>query len=252
MDKKTIIHFNTKIKATDRNRLTRENYCVPTNELDCKIKKTIKYAQDFFERNNRYPLLISECYYTIPNSMFADNEHYTDKWVENHYKACMENFDLNMEFFNSLEDAPFQKHLSVFCKKNKFKEILDLKEVSGKSGIYILVLDKYKQAYIGKSDDVKTRILHHWRTKKRFDRLLYGGVETSVLSIDSFGALDTTRIFYKPVRSKDIDEEERKYVASIKDDYLLNRSPGGLNAETDTTTRNLMLKTNIKKRNLFK
>lgn len=252
MEQKNIIHFNTKIKATDRNKLTRENYCVPSNELDYKTKKNIKNVQEFFERNNRYPLLVPECYYTIPNDVFADNEHYTDQWVERHYKACMENFDLNMNFFNSLEDAPFQKHLSAFCKKNNFKEIFDLKEIAEKSGVYILVLDKYKQVYIGKSDNVKKRILRHWSTKKEFSCLLYGRVETSVLSIDSFGALDTTRIFYKSVGWTDVDKAEGKFVAAVKGDYLLNRAPGGLNAETDAAMRNLALFANIKERKLNK
>ena len=253
MDNKNIIHFNTKLKATDRNKLTRENYCVPSNKVNYENKKNIKKAEEFFVKNNRYPLLISKCYYTIPNDIFADKEHYTEQWVDKHYKACMENFDLNMNFFNSLEEAPFQKYLSAFCKKNKFKEIFDLKEVSKKSGIYILVLDKYKQVYIGKADDdVKNRILQHWREKKEFDRLLYGRVETSVLSIDSFGALDTTRIFYKSVRSRNIDELESEMVAAFNGDYLLNRVSGGLNAETDATMRNLQLKANIKKRNLNK
>ena len=51
--------------------------------------------------------------------------------------------------------------------------------------------------YIGISNDIKKRILTHWGSKKDFDRLLFGKKENSVLSIDSFGALDTTRIFYK-------------------------------------------------------
>ena len=249
---KNIIHFNTKIKASDKNKLTRENYCVPSNELHYETKKTIKYAQEFFKQNNKYPLHIPEYYYAIPNDVFADNEHYTNQWVENHYKVCMENFDLNMNFLNSLEDAPFQKYLSAFCKKNRFKEIFDLKEVSGESGLYILVLDEYKQVYIGKSVDVKKRILRHWNAKKEFSRLLYGGVETSVLSIDSFGALDTTRIFYKPAGVRDIDKAEEKFVAALEGDYLLNRAPGGLNDKRSVAEIALQLKANIKKRNLNK
>ena len=250
MDEKYIIHFNAKIKASDRNRLTRENYCVPSNKAHNDTKKTIKRAQEFFAQNNRYPGLIPECYCNIPNDVFADNEHYTDKWVENHYRDCMENFDLNMKFFNSLEEAPFQKHLSTVCKKNKLKEIFDLNEVSGTSGIYVLVLDKYKQVYIGISNDIKRRILSHWSAKKEFDRLVFGNVNTSVLSIDSFGALDTTRIFYKPIGWSGIDKAEEKLVATMKTDYLLNRTAGGLNAETFSSIRNLALVANMKKRKL--
>ncbi len=59
----------------------------------------------------------------------------------------------------------------------------------------MLVLDEYKQVYIGQSTDIKSRILHHRSKKKPFDRLIFGSVENSILSIDSFGALDTTRIY---------------------------------------------------------
>lgn len=249
-DPTKIKHFGIWFDANSNVKLNRDSYCVPSKAVHSETKKTIKYAQEFFEQNNRYPMLVSECYYTIPNDVFSDSEHYTDKWVENHYKDCMENFDLNMNFFNSLEDAPFQKHLSAFVKKKRFKEIFDLKDVSGKSGIYILVLDKYKQAYIGKSDDVKKRILQHWSAKKRFDRLIYGKVETSVLSIDSFGTLDTTRIFYKDVGWRNIDEEEGKLVTAFKADYLLNRIAGGLNGETFSSIRNLAMLASMKKRKL--
>ena len=79
----------------------------------------------------------------------------------------------------------------------------DLNELAGKQGVYILVLDEYKQAYIGKSEaagGMKQRILNHWSKRKEFGRLLNGKVESSILSIDSFGALDTTRIFYKELK----------------------------------------------------
>ena len=33
-----INHFNVKVKKTERNRLTRDNYCIPSNELDYKDK----------------------------------------------------------------------------------------------------------------------------------------------------------------------------------------------------------------------
>ena len=61
----------------------------------------------------------------------------------------------------------------------------------------MMVLDKYKQAYIGKSDNIEQRIRHHWSQNKSFDRTLFPmyAVEKSVFSIDFFRALDTTRIY---------------------------------------------------------
>lgn len=245
----------TKIKHfgiwVDTNRLTRENYCIPSNKVHRETKANIKRAQELRAQNIERPLFIMEYYWNIPNDIFADSAHYTDKWVEKHYEDCMKNFDLNMKFFDSLDAAKFQKHLASFFKRNKFIEVSDLQEVNDIRGIYVLVLDEYKQAYVGKSENIKKRILRHWSDKKEFDRLIHGQVDTSVLSIDSFSALDTTRIFYKPVKwYNDIDDVEKKIVAGVNPDYLLNRTAGGLNGETFSSIRNLALIANMKKRKL--
>lgn len=242
---KYLLHFHVKIKRTDRNKLTRENYCIPTNQLDYKEKKNIRVAKEIHERGKGEPTLIPEFYYNIPNRVFADEEHYTDEWVEEHYKACMENFDLNMAFFSKIDYDAFDKYLQRFIKKNKFTQTDDLNELSGKQGIYILVLDEYKQAYIGKSEaagGMKQRILNHWSKRKEFGRLLNGKIESSILSIDSFGALDTTRIYYKELKwFQNADEIEEKLVDSFPCDYLLNRVAGGINAEYSHAARNLRL-----------
>lgn len=242
---KFFYHFHVKIKRTDRNKLTRENYCIPTNQLDYKEKKNIQVAKEIHERRKGEPTLIPEFYYNIPNRVFADEEHYTDEWVEEHYLACMENFDLNMAFFSKIDHDTFDRYLQRFIKKNKFIETDDLNELSGKQGIYILVLDEYKQAYIGKSEaagGMKQRILNHWSKRKEFGRLLNGKVESSILSIDSFGALDTTRIFYKELKwYQNADEIEERLVDSFSCDYLLNRVAGGINAEDSQAARNLRL-----------
>lgn len=244
-----ITHFKTRIKRSDKNKLTRENYCVPTTEVSYKVKKNIKIAKEFFKSNNRYPGLVPDYYCNIPNNIFADEEHYTEEYVESHYNDCMKNFDLNMQFFASLDSEKFNKHLLSFVKRNRFKEIDDLQTVSQIEGIYILVLDKYNQAYIGISSDIKRRILSHW-SRKKFDHLICGRVEESILSIDSFGALDTTRIFYKPCGWREKDKVEEKFVAKFKSIYRLNRVAGGFNGEEERTLRNVVLSANVQKRNL--
>ena len=251
-----IIHFKTKIKKSDRNTLTRENYCIPKKELDYSEKHNIKVAMEFIKTHKRPPLLCPKCYYEIPNKYFEDTEHYTDEFVESHYKRCMENFDLNMAFFSKLDNEKFNKCLDKFIDKYKFIEIDDLEKVNGCNGVYILVLDKYKQVYIGvsySSKGIKNRILQHWSKKKEFGRLLNGDVETSILSIDSFGALDTTRIFYKPLDwSYGMYEYEEKLVSSFKSDYRLNRVAGGINDEENSTIRNMKLLSSIQERKLKK
>lgn len=222
-----IIHFKTKLKKTDRNILTRENYCNPTKEIDYKDKKNIKIAKNFIAENKKASLFITKYYYEIPNEIFEDNEHYTDEFVKSHYENCMKNFDLNMKFFERLDHNNFNEYLMVFIKKNKFIETDDLNVLNNKTGVYILVLDKYNQVYIGLSestDGIKKRILQHCSTRKEFSRLLYGDVNTSILSIDSFGALDTTRIFYKELKwFQNIHEYKERMVREFKKDYRLNR-----------------------------
>lgn len=240
-----IVHFNTKLKKNDRNQLTRDNYCIPKKEIGYKDKKNIQIAKNFIEKNGRPPLLFPQYYCNIPNSVFEDEEHYTDEYVEEHYKDCIRNFDLNMRYFENLNFDLFNKHLTSFVNRNRFIEITDLSDVSDKIGAYILVLDKYKQVYIGISNSkkgIKGRILQHWSKQKEFGQLLYGSVETSILSIDSFGALDTTRIFYKELNwYQDFDEYEKKIIDKFKPEYCLNRVVGGLNAECDGSLRNLQL-----------
>ncbi len=249
-----IIHFHTKLKKTDRNYLTRENYCVPTNEIDYKEKRNIQLAKELTQKNGRPPLLCPPCYCDIPNKYFKDEEHYTDEYVKTHYAECMENFDLNMQYFAKLDFDKFNKYLLNFVKRNKFVEIIDLADVANKIGAYILVLDKYKQVYIGisKSDKgVKGRIIQHWSAKKPFGRLLYGKVDTSILSIDSFGALDTTRIYFKELKwYQDLDKYEEQIVNKFKPEYRLNRVAGGINSEEEGMIRNLRLNASMQNRQL--
>ena len=117
-----------------------------------------------------------------------------------------------------------------------------------------MALDKYKQVYIGISvseQGIKGRILKHWRKQKEFDRLIYGRIENSIISIDSFGALDTTRIYYKEIpKGVDLDDYERKLVDAFKPEYRLNRVAGCINGESNGMLRKLKLITLAKKRTL--
>ena len=97
-------------------------------------------------------------------------------------------------------------------------------------GYYIIVLDKYKQVYIGKTIDIHRRIRQHWTTQKPFDRTLFPihAVTSSVFSIDFFRALDTTRVYawrtswlYLPEQT-----EEGQLIHNFPAKYLVNRLGG--------------------------
>ena len=108
------------------------------------------------------------------------------------------------------------------------KEVTDLNKWDGVGGIYVMVLDDYRQAYVGVTQSmggIKERIRQHWSKTKQFDRLLWGSVTESIISIDSFRALDTTRIF--AARSSDPWSIEEKMMKTFPKGYLLNRLMGG-------------------------
>ena len=171
-------------------------------------------------------------------SYFEDESHlyYSDDWCTKHQKDVLENFDINMDRFAELDEIEFESHLtSVISKYPKMVEVTDLNEWDGVSAIYVMVLDRFLQVYVGiaeSSRGLKGRIRDHWSTNKQFDRLLFGSVEQSKLSIDSFRALDTTRIF--ALETNKAEKFENSVLELFPSKFVLNRVAGGRpNNETD-------------------
>ena len=79
----------------------------------------------------------------------------------------------------------------------------------------------------------KEKILKHWKVKPKFDRLLFGNVHQSVIMYDSYGALDTTRIYviYETDKNK-IDKIEEKLVKETPSEYQANRIGGGIHLDS--------------------
>lgn len=174
---------------------------------------------DIFEKETNK---ISEQSYL--NLKFKNNDK---QFIEEQTKRIKYNYQLNMKYFNSLNRNEFNEYLIKYMSQNDFIEIKDLKEYIGVSGIYVMVLDEYKQVYIGITDNgIKERIKQHWNAKKEPERLIFGQAFNSVLSIDSFGALDTTRIFVKT--SGNLYAIENKIVDEFDKRFLLNRTIGGI------------------------
>lgn len=165
----------------------------------------------------------------VAKNAYVDNSgtEYKKEWCEEYRKLCLQNFDLNMKYFSLLDNIDFNNTLIEFLEKyNKFCEVNNLLDYDSIAGYYIMILDEYKQAYIGKSDNVKKRIHQHWTAKKPFDRVLFPmyAVKTSVLSIDLFRALDTTRIY---VWKRNLaDGIEKKLIEAFPKMYCLNRIGG--------------------------
>lgn len=225
-----IVHFGVKINKTPRLLISRDNYAIIN-------KSNMANNEDYMRR---LPI-------EITSEIFEDEscKVYNDKWCEKHREDCLKNFDLNMQYMNNLSKDKFNKELNKLLKCRKFIQIHDLNDCDKIEGVYILVLDKYKQMYIGMSNNIKRRIMAHWSRKMPFDRLIYGSVENSALSIDSFGALDTTRIYIYPTYN--IYNEEKYLESKINSNFLLNRTSGGIGQDSDYMVEILA---NKKRRNL--
>ena len=161
-------------------------------------------------------------------SASIEGKVYSQSWCDKKLKDVKQNFELNMKYFNSLSNDEFNTALNMGLKKIKnFHEVTDLTTFWNKPGYYILVLDNYKQIYVGTTYNLTKRIKEHWLKKKPFDRLIFpaNAVTTSLISIDAFKALDTTRIFI--YQTKNIYSHEDNYISVFPAKFILNRVNGG-------------------------
>lgn len=201
-------HFGIKLRKSKYGmELVRENYAIINNKSSLPKNKFLENKGAYTDETGRY---------------------YTDEWCCAYRKLCLENFDLNMRFYQSLDHNKFQQSLTNFLSVHKeFEEISDLNKYNAISGYYILVLDKYCRVYIGTTMNIKRRILQHWAKVKAFDRLLLPmyNVDTSILSIDSFRALDTTRIFVYVTNNTYIQEDN--FINFFPSEFVSNRLAGG-------------------------
>ena len=162
---------------------------------------------------------------------YADEQGntYSETWCTEYRELCLKNYDLNMEYFSKLDPIAFETSLSSFLEKyKKFFEVFDLNDLVGIEGYYIMVLDKYKQVYIGKTKDIKKRIMEHWTKTRQFDRTLFPmyAWKTSTFSIDFFRALDTTRIFVW--KRKISDGVESELIRNFPSPFCSNRIGGDI------------------------
>lgn len=168
--------------------------------------------------------------------------YFEDDWLRNdpssweaHRAEVLRNFDLTMAYCERLPREAFLDALRAMCALFPcLEDVHDLNEWRGRCGAYVLVLDGYKQFYVGQTTapgGIRQRILVHWQKKPAFDRMLSGPAERSIMSVDCFRALDTTRIF---AASCDVPGDlERAIQECLPEAYCANRTragdlPGGL------------------------
>lgn len=190
-------------------------------------KYALKLNREEFAVINQTPSLPKFQSLVESNAYDKSGKKYRLEWCEEYRKLCLQNFDLNMKFFSMLDKESFRRAITLFLQKYRgFKPVEDLSRYSEVEGYYLMVLDEYKQAYIGKTKDIKRRIMQHWSRNKPLDRILLPmyAVESSCLSIDCFRALDTTRIF--AWKRNEADRVEARLITSFPKEFLCNRIGG--------------------------
>lgn len=158
---------------------------------------------------------------------FTKGKIYSEELCLKLINSCDQNYDLSMEYFKRLSINEFNQEIDLFVRKYDFKQVYDLSNYSNKKGYYLMVLDKYLQLYLGTSTDIKKRIIRHWSNTLPLDRVIHWSAEVSKISIDSFRALDTTRIFIK--ESNDVYIDENNYINEFSNKFTCNRTSGGNN-----------------------
>ena len=208
-----------------------------TNLLSYKAPRSVILMQRFVNNEFREKTY-SIRDYLVSCSIFDDERYPYISPVKKDIQinAALYNYDLNMAYYQSLDAEKYQKEIQVFKINNpNFIEIKDFEEVKDLSGIYIMILEKYHQIYIGiTTKPFPVRIKQHWQSSKPLDRLIFGDVNNSILSIDSFRHLDTTRILVLPINSID-DQALKEYEydliqSAFSKEFISNRCDGGLSS----------------------
>jgi hypothetical protein len=159
-------------------------------------------------------------------SFLSDGNPYSNSIYEKLISNALLNFDLSMLYFESLCINEFKDAITSFIHTfTSFKSVNDLNNYQNNSGYYLMVLDRYKQAYIGTSGNIKIRILTHWSKKMPIDRLVFGNPMNSIMSINSFKAFDTTRIYALVDDEKFVHEDS--LMRFIPEKFMCNRTIGG-------------------------
>ena len=101
----------------------------------------------------------------------------------------------NIETLTKIDKCAFEAELNRIVEKYHFKEVNDIS--SYKKCLYLVVLDEYRQFYIGKAvTSLKNRMRKHWTAKIiPFRQLWNGGFDYSRVKFDNYKIFDSTRIF---------------------------------------------------------
>lgn len=210
-----IIHFGDRIGASKfGHKMTRELYAVPSRKP---------------KERSRREQVGEELWADIAWS-YRDDEHaeHSDAYLLVQRDVALRNFDLSMAHFASLEAEEFETALQkVLDAEPGLKPVESLRDWEGVSGVYVMVMDEYKQFYVGQAGDIRKRVRTHWTGRKAFDRLLFGSKYSSVFPADEMRALDTTRLYAVSDSGRSRFDIEQRVEAAADQRFCLNRIAGG-------------------------
>lgn len=165
---------------------------------------------------------------TRNNYYSRDKEDKDVKPTELAINNSLRNFDLNINYFHDLNEEDFLNNLKKYVMNNNmFEKVDDLSKYNKDQGIYILVLEKYKQIYIGQTTrNLRDRIVRHWRNELPLLKTPF--IRSGILPIDCFGALDTSMIYvYKSSNQDEIDQLESDLIENFPLNFIMNKTIGG-------------------------
>lgn len=165
---------------------------------------------------------------TRNNYYSRDKEDKDVKPTELAINNSLRNFDLNINYFHGLNEEDFLNNLKKYVMNNNmFEKVDDLSKYNKNQGIYILVLEKYKQIYIGQTTrNLRDRIVRHWRNELPLLKTPF--IRSGILPIDCFGALDTSMIYvYKSSNQDEIDQLESDLIENFPLNFIMNKTIGG-------------------------
>lgn len=185
---KIIIYFNEYYSNTQKD----ERY---KKWLQIKDKVQISFEQF----NSKFSLYFTKL---LENYDFSNGSYLKPLVVEKELQLEDQNlrinFLINMSHYNELNKEEFCKSIEGFLNNYPFfEEVVDLTDSSYETaGYYIFVLDKYMQIYVGQTTNFKKRVIEHWKKIMPRNRRIFGTVQDSKISIDSFCPFDISRILF--------------------------------------------------------
>lgn len=188
----------------------------------CSDKKHLgmEYVSSDFVSTKLTPDQFRKDFLLAVEKNYANKEDwYYKEWYQEfneNIEKYVNNVRYNIETLTKIDKGNFETELKRIAEKYHFVEVDDIS--SYKHCLYLVVLDEYRQFYIGKAvTSLKNRMRKHWTAKNDPARHLWnGGFDYSRVKFDDYKIFDSTRIFVceniKDIIDENIIESQDKRI----------------------------------------